>query len=78
MRRKMFSWPSLQHCLSVPTVIIDGFMDTGPTNGSTVDNNIIAVGIAVAEVAVGAAGGWGSYEIVQFRRCPHLSRHYGW
>ncbi|MED6178201.1 hypothetical protein PIB30_105337, partial [Stylosanthes scabra] len=33
-------------------------------------------GIAVAEVAVGAAGGWGSYEIVRFRRCPHLSRHY--
>ncbi|MED6223630.1 hypothetical protein PIB30_075890, partial [Stylosanthes scabra] len=32
--------------------------------------------IVVAEVAVGAAGGWGSYEIVRFRRCPHLSRHY--
>ncbi|MED6176776.1 U3 snoRNP protein, partial [Stylosanthes scabra] len=33
-------------------------------------------GIAVAEVAVGAADGWGSYEIVRFRCCPHLSRHY--
>ncbi|MED6209871.1 hypothetical protein PIB30_058849 [Stylosanthes scabra] len=34
--------------------------------------------IAAAEVAAGAAGGWGSYEIVLFRRCRHLSRHYGW
>ncbi|MED6224540.1 hypothetical protein PIB30_085142 [Stylosanthes scabra] len=33
-------------------------------------------GIAVAEVAAGAAGGWESYEIVRFRCCPHLSRHY--
>ncbi|MED6197224.1 hypothetical protein PIB30_054707 [Stylosanthes scabra] len=31
-----------------------------------------------AEVAAGAVGGWGSYEIVLFRRCPYLSRHYGW
>ncbi|MED6222427.1 hypothetical protein PIB30_064343 [Stylosanthes scabra] len=34
--------------------------------------------IVVAEVAAGATGGWGSYEIVQFRCCPYLSRHYGW
>ncbi|MED6196801.1 hypothetical protein PIB30_050728 [Stylosanthes scabra] len=53
-------------------------MNTGPTDGSAVDNNLIAVGIAIAEVAAGAASGWGSYEIVRFRRCPHLSRHYSW
>ncbi|MED6138409.1 hypothetical protein PIB30_073987 [Stylosanthes scabra] len=34
----------------------------------------LAIGIATAEVAAGAAGGWGSYEIVRFRRCLHLSR----
>ncbi|MED6209719.1 hypothetical protein PIB30_057412, partial [Stylosanthes scabra] len=98
-------------------------MDTGPTDGSAVDNNNttvdkmlqiihvydtritdgqancwpsikrmifwrqlaprrfniidgLAVGHTVAEVAVGAAGGWGSYETVRFRRCPFLSRHY--
>ncbi|MED6197850.1 hypothetical protein PIB30_060666 [Stylosanthes scabra] len=64
-----------------------------PFDGSAVDNNTkgkfeipafanitdgLAVGIAAAEVAAGAAGGWGSYEIVLFRRCPLLSRHYGW
>ncbi|MED6225457.1 hypothetical protein PIB30_093899, partial [Stylosanthes scabra] len=66
----------LQHGLAVPTVIIDGFMDTAPTDGLAVDNNITTVRIAVAEVAVGATGGWGSYEIVRFRHCPHLSRNY--
>ncbi|MED6113779.1 hypothetical protein PIB30_074030 [Stylosanthes scabra] len=51
----------------------------GPTDGSAVDNNIMAISrIAAAEVATGVAGGWGSYEIVRFRRCQHLSRHYGW
>ncbi|MED6111723.1 hypothetical protein PIB30_054952 [Stylosanthes scabra] len=35
-------------------------------------------GTELAEAAVGAACGWGSSEFVQFRRCPYLSRHYGW
>ncbi|MED6173143.1 hypothetical protein PIB30_056499 [Stylosanthes scabra] len=35
---------SLQHLPAVPTVIIDGFMDTGPTDGSAVDNNTRTVG----------------------------------
>ncbi|MED6209472.1 hypothetical protein PIB30_055005 [Stylosanthes scabra] len=68
---------TLQHCFNLSTVITDGHLDTGPTDGTAVDTNIIVVGIAAAEVAAGAAGGWGSYEIVQFRRCPYLSRHYG-
>ncbi|MED6214802.1 hypothetical protein PIB30_106881, partial [Stylosanthes scabra] len=33
----------LQHGLAVPTVIIDGFMDTAPTDGLAVDNNITTV-----------------------------------
>ncbi|MED6109554.1 hypothetical protein PIB30_034864 [Stylosanthes scabra] len=42
-----------------------------PTDG-------LAVWIELAEVASGAACGWGSFEFVLFRRCPYLSRHYGW
>ncbi|MED6181679.1 hypothetical protein PIB30_021609, partial [Stylosanthes scabra] len=33
-------------------------------------------GTELAEAAAGAACGWGSFEFVQFRRCPYLSRHY--
>ncbi|MED6177959.1 hypothetical protein PIB30_103068 [Stylosanthes scabra] len=34
----------LQHSHAVPTVIIDGFMDTAPTDGLAVANNITTVG----------------------------------
>ncbi|MED6161911.1 hypothetical protein PIB30_065267 [Stylosanthes scabra] len=62
---------ALQHLHALPTVITDGHLDAACTDD-------LAVGTKLAEAAVGAACGWGSFEFVLFRRCPYLSRHYGW